>query len=96
MEGLEMKAFFEDTSELGINLHPDDKRYVLNAYINRFTKDHKPKWAYLTRKNGKKYKPQFASDTDWLKNTRFAVRKNGRLDHRCRSCYSTPTWPEGI
>ncbi|WP_145670156.1 hypothetical protein [Bradyrhizobium stylosanthis] len=73
--------------KLGTDLHPADQRFVLSAYVHRFTGSHRPKWA----------KPdnavQFADDQDWLAHTRFAVRANGRLDRRVARCHSSPTWP---
>lgn len=82
-------------TKLGSELHPDDQRFVLSAYVHRYTKEHKPTWANIPRPDGLPYKPQFASDRDWLEHTEFQVRKNGRLDHRTHECYSRPTWPDG-
>lgn len=77
----------------GSNLHPDDKKYVLAAYVHRFTGEHKPEWASKEWKDGKPYPLQFKDDADWLENTEFTTKKNGRLDGRARECYSRPTWP---
>ncbi len=74
----------------GSDLQSADQKEVLAAYVHRYTKDHKPAWVQTDY-----YKPQFANDEDWLNNTIFHVRKNGRLDHRFTSCCSTPTWPDG-
>lgn len=79
---------------LGHELCADDQRYVLSAYVHRFTGDHKPAWANAEWKDGKPYPMQFASDREWLENTRFAVRRDGRLDRRVKYCHSNPTWPE--
>ncbi len=81
------------TMQYGSNLHPEDVRHVLSAYVHRYTGEHKPAWALKPWKDGKPYPVQFATDTDWLNNTRFAVRKNGRLDSRVSTCESAPTWP---
>lgn len=78
----------------GTELHPDDRRYVLAAYVHRFTKDHKPGWANQPRPDGTPYPVQFASDADWLANTEFRVRSDGRLDRRITHCRSHPTWPD--
>lgn len=87
---------------LGSELCAEDQAEVLRAYVHRYTGDHKPRWAQPKEdvpgivKWGASEKPyplQFASDAEWLANTRFAVRKNGRLDRRAKHCYSRPTWP---
>jgi hypothetical protein len=78
----------------GSELCAEDQKRVLSEYVHRFTRDHKPKWAADEWKDGKPYPVQFASDADWLANSWFAVRKDGRLDERKHSCYSSPTWPE--
>jgi len=78
----------------GIDLTPDDQRHVLTSYTHRFTKEHRPKWATKEWKDGKPYPVQFEDDQDWLANTSFATRKNGRLDHRFSECHSMPTWPD--
>lgn len=77
----------------GTELHPDDKRHVLAAYVHRFTGEHKPQWACSHMPNGEAYKVQFANDQDWLANTLFACRSDGRLDGRVKFCRSNPTWP---
>ena len=78
----------------GSELHPADKHYVLSAYVHRFTGDHTPNWAQTPMPNGEKYPVQFASDADWLHNTWFRVKRNGRLDGRVSICRSVPTWPK--
>ena len=80
----------EDRRCRGAYLTQGDQRHVLAAYVHRYTKSHVPNWA-----RGTNYRPQFASDIDWLANTWFAVRKDGRLDQRYRACHSEPTWPDG-
>ena len=74
-------------------LTAEDKRHVLAAYVHRFTGEYKPKWAREPWKNGKPYPVQFRDDADWLANTLFITRGNGRLDLRYQACFSTPTWP---
>lgn len=80
----------------GDQLHIDDKRHVLSSYVHRFTGDHKPNWAAQPRPDGSKYMPHHANDHDWLRNTKFAVGKNGRLAQNVNNCHSTPTWPHGM
>jgi hypothetical protein len=79
----------------GIDLHPDDQAYVLAHYVHRYTRDHVPSWARAARFRGLPYPVQFDSDRDWLENTRFATREDGRLDGRARFCQAAPTWPDG-
>jgi hypothetical protein len=76
----------------GTNLCHSDQRHVLAAFVHRFTAEHKPDWASKPWRDGLPYPVQFASDNDWLANTLFAVRKDGRIDERVRHCESTPTW----
>lgn len=83
-----------ENHKLGTELHPDDRKHVLAAYVHRFTAQHKPRWAHSEWKNGESYPVQFASDADWLAHTRFAVNRNGRLDRHVHSCFSSPTWPD--
>ena len=74
-----------ETHRTGDVLHPEDRAYVLRAYVHRSTPE---------RNAPREGCPlQFASDADWLANTTFKVRKNGRLDRRVKSCESRPTWP---
>jgi hypothetical protein len=78
----------------GTELCAEDQRYVLAAYVHRFTKDHAPAWAREPWKDGKAYPVQYASDRDWLAHARFQVRNDGRLDRRVQRCEGTPTWPD--
>lgn len=80
--------------KLGTELSQEDQRYVLSAYVYRYTRDHKPAWANAEWKDGKPYPVQFRSDAEWLANSRFAVLKDGRLDRSVRECHSHPTWPD--
>jgi len=77
----------------GFQLSPDQQRAALARYCNRFTLSHRPSWASAPRPDGSRYPPQFASDSDWLLHTRFAVTRSGRLDGRASHCESFPTWP---
>lgn len=77
----------------GHELHPDDQKHVLAAYVHRYTGEHKPQWANKKRPDGSDYKPQHKNDADWLKHTEFAVKKNGRLHQGVGSCRSTPSLP---
>jgi len=76
----------------GIELHPDDQKRALSAYVHRFTGEHKPEWASDPRPDGTPYKRQFKDDREWLENTSFVVTKSGRLDKRAKHCQSTSTW----
>ena len=84
----------ETSYALGTELTQEDQRHVLNSFVHRFTREHKPTWASKPWKDGKPYPVQFASDREWLANTRFAVRRNGRLDNRVTECQSSQTWPD--
>lgn len=90
---LSMKLYSDATSKLGSELFPVDRQYVLAAYVHRHTGNHKPRWAMAPMANGKPYPVHFATDAEWLANTRFAVMAHGNLDRRVHECYSTPTWP---
>lgn len=86
----------EALQRLGTELTPNDQRHVLGMFTNRYTGDHTPQWVKdAERKEGKRYPLQFATDAEWLANTRFGVREDGRLDPRVGDCQSTPTWPNG-
>lgn len=78
----------------GSELTPDDQRHVLASYTHRYTRTHRPVWASRLRPSGEPYPVQFASDAEWLANTTFTVRNNGRLDMRVKGCTSEPTWPD--
>jgi hypothetical protein len=82
------------TMILGTELTADDQQHALAVFVHRFTREHKPDWASKPWKDGKAYPVQHASYRDWLANTRFAVRKDGTLDERVKSCSSNPTWPD--
>lgn len=75
----------------GNDLTQEDQKYVLAAYVHRYTREHRPAWVdEFPSKNG----VHFASDKEWLERTDFHVRKNGRLDMRHKNCFSHPTWPD--
>lgn len=84
---------FATPSRLGTELSSEDKAWVLNAFVHRFTRDNRPAWARGEWKDGKPYPVQFASDAEWLANTRFNVTKRGKVI-KGRDCYTTgQTWP---
>lgn len=87
------KLYNPETSRLGSELFPGDRAYVLAAFCHRHTGNHVPAWATRPRADGTPYPVHFASDAEWLANTRFAVGAHGDLDRRVSQCYSTPTWP---
>ena len=84
----------EEITKLGAELPAHVQQQALNRFVYRFTKNHKPEWANKPWKDGKPYPVQFASDTDWLANTRFHVTEKNELDNRVDSCQSSPTWPD--
>lgn len=74
---------------LGTELHLDDRKYVLAAYVHRMTvKNYRANRAYFERQFARGFRCAPITDAEWLATTRFAVRRNGRLDGRVRSCYS--------
>jgi hypothetical protein len=92
-----MKNFYDAEFVLpGSELSEQARRKVLAQFVHRFTRDHIPDWATrdVPEKFGKRYPVQFASDSEWLEKTRFAVKKGGTLDERCHECQSNPTWPD--
>lgn len=81
------------TIVLGSQLSPSVQRQCLARFVHRFTGDHRPQWASVARPDGRSYPVQFASDADWLANTRFFVTKTGNLSLWHDRCESSPTWP---
>lgn len=77
----------------GDQLPPSEQRKALAQFVHRFTGEHRPDWANKPRRDGSAYPVQFADDSDWLANTRFAVTRGWRLDERVQRCDSSPTWP---
>lgn len=89
-----MKSIFEVETLRGSQLSPEDQKLALRMFVHRFTKNHRPVWAFQPRQNGEPYPVQFASDADWLANSSFAVDGKGRLRAGFGECHSTPTWPD--
>ena len=77
---------------LGSSFPASVQQHLLSAYVHRFTREHRPVWA--SRPDCKTCPVQFASDAEWLANTRFAVNRDGSLSKRNRYCESRPTWPD--
>lgn len=72
---------------LGTALHPDDRRHVLAQFVHRMTFEMQarfPDFAIRMKRDG--YRMPDRTDAEWLANTRFAVKKNGRLDARFSRC----------
>jgi hypothetical protein len=88
-----MQTMFSETTKRGCDLSPDEQKYVLAAFVHRFTGQHKPAWARLLRPDGTAYPVQFKDDADWLAHTDFEVTARGKLDTRNAYCCSSPTWP---
>lgn len=68
---------------------------AIARYVNRFTMDHTPNWAFKKAHNGMFHAPQYASDAEWYERTLFP----GEEGHPGfgRDCYSrTPSWPIGV
>jgi hypothetical protein len=84
---------FSETTKLGTELSKEDQRHVLAAFVHRFTGDNHPAWARKPRPDGTAYPLQFASDVEWLANTRFEVFNGGELNVHFSHCESSPTWP---
>lgn len=78
----------------GDKLHPDDRSHVLLAYVYRNTIENNSR-RHLA---GGKLVP--ITDQRWLEITDFAVRKDGRLDHRVHECHvnhnEVPEWKRDI
>ena len=87
-----MNFYSAKQTRLGSELSAENRRAVLASYVHRFTKEHRPEWA--NRADCAQCPVQFASDAEWLANTRFAVTKSGALDKRVKDCESSPTWPD--
>lgn len=84
----------KDTMQvLGSQLGESAKREALARFVHRFTGDHRPAWVRDRRPDGSPYPLHFKDDADWLANTRFHVRLNGKLCEASETCESSPTWP---
>lgn len=70
----------------GARLTPDQRRTVLNAFVFRYTGDHKPRWAEGTMPNGNEYRPLYANDEEWLKAYAFYFRDDGQLSNKPNHC----------
>ena len=70
----------------GSELNEEDKLYVLSSY-DRFTKECMPRRAV-----GDNRKPLHNSDWEWLLNSLFRVRVDGRLDMRYKRCMPVSIW----
>lgn len=70
----------------GADLHPVDRDYVLRAYVYRMTTEAQRRWPEVARrmKAGGWRMPE-RSDAQWMRETYFKVKKNGRLDKSRRS-----------
>jgi len=77
----------------GDKLTPKARQEVLNAYGYRWTIENleRAKQWYGHKGNWPKMAP--VSDYVWLKQHAFAVRKDGGLDSRARSCRASYLYP---
>ena len=74
----------------GTELHPDDRREVLEAYLYRMTTEAQKRWPEIARTmRAGGYRMPERSDAEWLAATAFCVRKDGRLHQGVRRCYTT-------
>jgi len=88
------QLFSHGNTYLGSQLNPVDQAMCLQARQGRYTGDHKPSWVRDEEALGVTCPVQFASDEEWLANTRFAVSPySGKLDRRVVRCWESPTWP---
>jgi hypothetical protein len=74
-------------TKTGNELHPEDRAHVLRSYVHRMTEENiraYPEHARQMREGG--YRMPIRTDAEWLANTEFRVRQDGRLDQRVRSC----------
>lgn len=75
------------TWKLGTELNPADRARVLASYVYRMTHEslaRYPEAGRRMRTGG--YRMPILTDAEWLARTRFAVRRDGRLDARVRYC----------
>jgi hypothetical protein len=76
----------------GRHLTEHQKRLVLNAFVNRFTGEHKPQWANKKMPNGEEYKPLYKTDDEWINDYSFYFIKDGsRLMANKNYCVPTST-----
>lgn len=72
---------------LGTELTTIDQQHVLSAFVHRMTTESRrqfPEFTRLMLSDG--YRMPEKSDAQWLAETRFAVRADGRLDKRVKAC----------
>ena len=73
----------------GNQLRPEDQQAVLNSYPYRMTHESVVRWPEARRvMESGGFRLALISDQEWLECSRFAVRKDGRLDRRVRFCES--------
>ena len=75
----------------GKKLNPEQHKKVLNAYVHRYTGEHKPAWAKKTMPNGEACKPTHKTDKDWVHDHAFYFNKgtnnlSGRYQHAEPAC----------
>lgn len=90
-----MLWYFRGMQRLGSELNEKARKCALQTFIHRWTRDHCPAWLFdYPPRSVNPIPVQFASDQDWLANTRFTVTKAGNLDAKVHRCESNPTWPD--
>lgn len=76
-----------ERSKQGIELHPDDQAEVLRSYLYRQTvENHKAHPVASRAAAAGTSGLRVLTDAEWLKYTKFAVKKDGRLDPRVSHC----------
>lgn len=68
----------------GNQLHPDDRKHVLAAFIYRQTFENQRANQADVKRAGSRL--PLITDEQWLRITEFPVRKDGRLDSRVHYC----------
>jgi hypothetical protein len=72
---------------IGTQLHPEDRRHVLDAYLYRMTFESVRRWPQPARQMyAGGYRLPLISDAAWLACTSFRTTKRGRLDRRVNHC----------
>jgi hypothetical protein len=59
----------------GKKLNSGQHKKVLDAFVHRYTGEHKPYWANKPMPNGEKYKPTHATDKEWVHDHAFHFNK---------------------
>ncbi len=81
----------------GTELHPDDQRQVLSAFVHRLTTETRRRWpGFASKMIADGYRVPEQSDAEWLAATMFVVTKGGRLDRRVRFCETRYHGPHEI